>query len=123
MGGMGIGLLVGGLVAGGGVYAWQRIEANQSAGKVTEIRGIIENIDDYEGDTLELVRRFNNAESARANHELIANIALGVGSGLAALGAALLLIDLMSDTPTDPDISYCPRIMLGPGFASVQLQF
>lgn len=120
LGGLGIGLMVVGLGGGGAIFGWQSVEANKQRNEAQTARDLIANIGAYTGDPGELVSRFNAAEASRVDHENAAVIAAATGGGLAALGLALLIVDL-ANAP-DTEVTGL-ALQVGPSFASVSVQF
>ena len=121
LGGTGIALLGVGL-AGGAIFVWQRIAADDRAREAEEIRGTISDIasnpDDFMGDRLEVLSELNQADQDRLDHELAANAAIGVGGVLAAAGLVLIALDLLND-----EEQTAVPLVVGPSQVSFELRF
>ena len=125
LGSAGLILAGAGLGVGAAVFVWARVAADESASEIDELRGTIAQIaddpDQFAGDRLELVRRLNQAELDRADQELAANVAAGVGAGVIALGLVFFAVDFFGDSASG-ETSQLP-IGLGPGQATLTVRF
>ncbi len=96
LGTVGIVLTVVGLGAGGGLYAWQRFEAEESDKRVRALNRVLSNESLTPRQSPQAIFEFNNARQERSDRQYRAALAAGIGGGVAALGLSLLLIDVFS---------------------------